>query len=151
MKHKKYAWANIIGLLLILGLTLPAYADGTIFDLVRQTAAGNVPTPGNWSQYVDPNAHGVYAGQQAQSWLYGMYGRNDLSGWGYTNASGWQFGQTPEQPANVWAARSMASTGLTQVYTWSRAALWGAFCYVPAWNAYSYPYYMNTYTGPVRQ
>ena len=139
---------SILIQLLLLGLllsTMPAYADGpSIFDLVRQTAAGNVPSPGNYAQFVGTAPEAVSAiGANAAANLRQATGA--MGGWSYTAVNGWQFATTSDwrmasQPvAEIpiyapayrpppefipgWAARVGAA------WLYRIAPLWGAFMY----------------------
>ena len=82
--------------LLLCGLLLLPHAVSAqgIFDIVRQTAQGNVPDPSTFGQFVLPQASGYASGPGAASWLQQITGAT--SGWSYTAANGWQFATTDE-------------------------------------------------------
>jgi len=126
-------------------LTAPSRADG-ILDLVRQTAQGTVPNPGDYGSFVLPHATGYATGSDAATWL--RQTMNVQSGWSFTSAEGWQFATTDQvvAPAGGYAQRlySYSNTprdfvpgwaAYTGMAFWSRIAtympLWGVFMYVP--------------------
>jgi hypothetical protein len=145
----------VILFLLCLALLVPqtATAQGSILDLVRQTAQGNVPNPGNYSQFVPANASAFGAGPGAANWVRDVTGA--ASGWSYTAANGWQFAAATDQIVSQGhvaqgtqysgQAQSNFAPGwqaLTGVAFWSQigqyAPLWGMFIYTPTWTRYQY-------------
>jgi hypothetical protein len=128
----------LLTLLLLVVLTAPARADGGLLDLVRQTAAGNVPTPGDYGSFVLPRATGYATGTDAATWLRDTM--NAASGWSYRAANGWQFATTDQviAPAGGYAQR---------VYSYSKTPS----NFAPGWAAYvGYAFWQQIgYLAPV--
>lgn len=135
------AW--ILTLLLLALLTAPARADGGLLDLVRQTAQGIVPSPGDYGSFVLPHATGYATGNDAANWLRDTM--NAASGWSYRAANGWQFATTDQQAATSgYAQRVYSYSNTPSQFTPGWAAYVGyAFfsrigAYVPLWGVFMY-------------